>query len=413
MRPIVVLFTRDLRVHDNPALHAACAQADRVVPLFVHDPAVPSSPNRDRFLAQSLADLRDSLRRRGGDLVVRHGDAVAQALAVASAVDAGGIWLAADASGYAADRQRRLAAATDAERIELRRFDGVTIVAPGALLPSSGGDHYRVFTPYWRVWSAHPRRALLPAPRRVVLPDGLAAGELPPVPAGASPGAVAGGEGPGRRRLRAFRGGHSGLSPYLHFGCVSALAAASTSDPLSEFVRQLCWRDFFHQVLAAFPGLGREPYRKVGEAPRQDPGALAAWQEGRTGVPIVDAAMRQLMAEGTMDNRSRLITAAFLTRSLGLDWRAGAAWYARWLVDADIANNNGNWQWVAGTGNDTKPYRRFNPIRQAHRFDPRGEFVRRWVPELAGVAGGAVHEPWRLPAGERRGYPSPIDDGMH
>jgi len=233
------------------------------------------------------------------------------------------------------------------------------------------------------------------------------------VPAGASPGAVAGGEGPGRRRLRAFRGGHSGLSPYLHFGCVSALAAASTSDPLSEFVRQLCWRDFFHQVLAAFPGLGREPYRKVGEAPRQDPGALAAWQEGRTGVPIVDAAMRQLMAEGTMDNRSRLITAAFLTRSLGLDWRAGAAWYARWLVDADIANNNGNWQWVAGTGNDTKPYRRFNPIRQAHRFDPRGEFVRRWVPELAGVAGGAVHEPWRLPAGERRGYPSPIDDGMH
>src|SRR6185369_13067776 len=123
MRPIVVLFTRDLRVHDNPALHAACAQADRVVPLFVHDPAVPSSPNRDRFLAQSLADLRDSLRRRGGDLVVRHGDAVAQALAVASAVDAGGIWLAADASGYAADRQRRLAAATDAERIELRRFD--------------------------------------------------------------------------------------------------------------------------------------------------------------------------------------------------------------------------------------------------------------------------------------------------
>jgi deoxyribodipyrimidine photo-lyase len=254
---------------------------------------------------------------------------------------------------------------------------------------------------------------LLPAPRRVVLPDGLAAGELPPVPAGASPGAVAGGETPGRRRLRAFRGGPSGLSPYLHFGCVSALAAASASDLSSEFVRQLCWRDFFHQVLAAFPGLGREPYRKVGEAPRQDPGALAAWQEGRTGVPIVDAAMRQLMAEGTMDNRSRLITAAFLTRSLGLDWRAGAAWYARWLVDADIANNNGNWQWVAGTGNDTKPYRRFNPVRQAHRFDPQGEFVRRWVPELAGVAGGAVHEPWRLPAGQRRGYPSPIDDGMH
>jgi deoxyribodipyrimidine photo-lyase len=389
MRTAVVLFTRDLRVHDNPALHAACAAAERVVPLFVADPRIRSSPNRRRFLAESLADLRESLQARGGDLVVREGDPVEEAVKVAREVGAFGIGLAADHSAYAAARQRRLATACDAERLALKLFDGVTIVPPGAVRPA-GGDHYRVFTPYWRAWQGVRRREVLPAPRRVTLPDGLHIGRLPSEPA---TGAMPGGESAGRERLAAWRrrvdgyaDGHddlagdrtSRLSPYLHFGCVSPLGVEAAAKGSDAFTRQLCWRDFYHQVLAAFPELPRRAYRSgAAERWRDDPAALDAWKEGRTGVSIVDAGMRQLRAEGFMHNRARLVTASYLTKHLEVDWREGAAWFARWLLDADVANNWGNWQWVAGTGNDTKPYRRFSPERQAARFDPDGAYRRR------------------------------------
>lgn len=415
----VVLFTRDLRVHDNPALHAACTGADRVVPLFVLDPSVRPPANRQRFLAESLADLRESLRRRGGDLIVRRGDPVAEAVRVARSAGARSIGLAADVGRYAARRQRRLADACATERLSLSLFDGVTVVPPGALRPGGGGDHYRVFTPYWRVWQAFRRRAELPSPDRLSLPEGITPGRLPTAVRGGSPDVLPGGESAVRRRLaRWHRDAVTGyaarqhdlaadatsrLSPYLHFGCVSPLAVVSTAGGSEAFLRQLCWRDFFQQVLAGFPALAREPYRRAAvEEWRADPDALAAWRVGRTGVPIVDAGMRQLAAQGFLPNRARLVTASFLTRSLGLDWRDGARWYRQLLVDADVANNNGNWQWVAGTGNDPRPHRRFNPLRQAHRFDPDGAYVRRWVPELAGVAGTAVHEPWRLPPAERR-----------
>jgi deoxyribodipyrimidine photo-lyase len=408
VRTAVVLFTRDLRVHDNPALHRACATADRVVPLFVLDSAVPSSPNRDRFLAESLADLRRSLRERGGDLVVRRGDPVREAMSVATAVDATLITMAADVSAHAARRQRRLAAATQAHRVELVLADGVTIVPPGVLRPSGGGQFYRVFTPYWRAWRALPRRAVLAAPRRVHLPTRLAVGRLPAVGgAGCSAHAPRGGESAARRRLAAWLPGASAypeihndlaadatsrLSAYLHFGCLSPLAVAAAVTDAEEYVRQLCWRDFFHQVLAGFPDLPRRPLRSgAADVWRDDPAALAAWQEGRTGVPIVDAGMRQLLDEGFMHNRARLITASHLTRTLGLDWRLGAAWFARWLVDADVANNWGNWQWVAGTGTDTKPYRRFSPDRQALRFDPDGGYVGRWVRQRRRETGAPTH----------------------
>jgi deoxyribodipyrimidine photo-lyase len=204
--------------------------------------------------------------------------------------------------------------------------------------------------------------------------------------------------------------GTSRLSPYLHFGCVSPREVASRVAD-EAFIRQLCWRDFYHQVTAAYPRITTEPLRRVEEDWRDDPEALRRWQAGATGVPIVDAGMRQLAAEGFLHNRARLLVASYLTKQLGLDWRAGAAWFAEYLLDGDVPNNYGNWQWVAGTGNDTKPYRRFNPIRQAHRYDPDGTYVRRYVPELAGVPGGAVHEPWRLAPAVRRtlDYPSPVD----
>ncbi|MCP2322625.1 deoxyribodipyrimidine photo-lyase [Hamadaea flava] len=416
MRTAVVLFTRDLRVADNPALHAACEIADRVVPLFVADPSVPSSPYRQRFLAESLADLRESLRHLGGELVIREGDPVTEAVKLARETGAFGIGLAADVSGFAAARERRLRRACDDERLALKLFDSVTVVPPGALRPSSGGDHYRVFTPYWRAWQGFRHRPELPVPRKVCMPGGIAPGRLPA--GGAATGLLPGGETEGRARLSAWRKTSaeyaeihddlaadrtSRMSPYLHFGCVSPIEVARQIGDVEAYVRQVCWRDFYHQVLAYFPDLPHKAYRRnADEKWADDQRALDAWREGRTGVPIVDAGMRQLAGEGWMHNRARLITASFLTKHLGLDWRAGAAWYASLLLDADVANNNGNWQWVAGTGNDTKPYRRFNPVRQAERFDPTGDYVRRWVPELAGLPGKAVHQPWLLPEPERR-----------
>jgi deoxyribodipyrimidine photo-lyase len=207
----------------------------------------------------------------------------------------------------------------------------------------------------------------------------------------------------------------SRLSPALHFGCVSALEVTTHlegRDGSESFLRQMCWRDFHHQVAASFPRIATEDYRPRGDRWRHDHDELEAWRSGRTGYPIVDAGMRQLRREGWMHNRARLITASFLTKHLYLDWRAGARHFMTWLVDGDVANNYGNWQWVAGTGNDTRPHRMFNPLRQATRFDPSGDYVRRYVPELAGVAGPSVHRPWELDPAVRSAldYPDPLID---
>ncbi|MGC5383751.1 cryptochrome/photolyase family protein [Micromonospora chalcea] len=426
-RTAVVLFTRDLRVHDHPALAAACSAFERVVPLYVLDPELQQlSPNRTRFLHQSLADLREALRKRGGDLVIRRGDPVAETVKLARKVGAEGVGLSADVSHYARRRERRLRAECDRHRMFLRLFPGLTIVEPGALRPS-GGDHYRVFSPYFRAWQGVRLRDELAAPKRVRLPDGVDPGRLPDPPKGDSPAAAVGGENAARRRLAWLPTLHryddihddmagdetSRLSPYLRFGCVSPLAVATRAgDRDGPFVRQLCWRDFYHQVVAGFPDLSTAAYRRgAREDWRYDEHALDAWTEGRTGMPIVDAGMRQMRAEGWMHNRARLITAGYLTKHLGLDWRPGLEVFFRWLLDGDRVNNSGNWQWVAGTGNDTRPYRGFNPVRQAERYDPDGAYVRRWVPELESVAGKAVHQPWRLPDAVRRtlDYPPPLE----
>jgi deoxyribodipyrimidine photo-lyase len=430
MRTAVVLFTRDLRVRDNPMLAAACANAERVVPLFVLDPALDGlSANRTRFLHQSLADLRAALRERGGDLVVRIGDPVAETIAVAQAVDATMVGLTADVSTYARRRERRLAEECEQHRLALRLFPGLTVVDPGALRPGGGGSSYRVFSPYFRAWDAATWRDPVAAPERITLPADVVAGPLPPIPAGDSPDAADGGETEARRKLSVWlrhlepyaelhnemaADGTSRLSPYLRFGCLSPLelATAARAQHADAYVRQLCWRDFYYQVALAHPKLSTQPLRPSGDTGwRSDQDALQHWQDGLTGVPIVDAGMRQMRAEGWMHNRARLITAAFLVKHLGLDWRPGVQWFFRWLLDGDVPNNSGNWQWVAGTGNDTRPYRRFNPIRQAQRFDAEGVYVRRYVPELKGIEGVAVHQPWRLPPEVRRGldYPGPLE----
>jgi deoxyribodipyrimidine photo-lyase len=405
MTTAIVLFTRDLRVHDHPALAAATRTADQVVPLFVLDDALLGSgfavPNRVAFLLESLADLDRSLRARGGALVVRRGDVVREAMALAGETDAGAIHLSDDVSAYARGRLERLAR----ERIEVQAHPGVTIVPPGDVLPA-GGDHFRVFTPYWRRWSEEPLRPLHGAPRKIEPPAGVEPGWLPRLAelarAAPSPDLPTGGETAARRRLTAWtshgleRYGElhddlaadatSRLSPYLRFGCISpreVLERVHGRPGAEPFVRQLCWRDFHQQVTAANPDMPRADYRDRGRRWRTDPDQLAAWKAGRTGIPLVDAGMRQLAREGWMHNRARLVTASFLTRDLGIDWRAGARHFWDLLVDGEIANNAGNWQWVAGTGNDTRPNRVMNPIRQARRFDPAGDYVRRYVPELA------------------------------
>nr|WP_221440588.1 deoxyribodipyrimidine photo-lyase [Jiangella mangrovi] len=432
----VVLFTRDLRVRDHPALAAACEHADRVVPLFVLDDAILggrfAAPNRAAFLARALADLREQLRQRGGDLVLRRGDVVEETIAVVAEAGATALVCSADVSGYAQRRERRLAGACAQQGVRFTTYPGVTVVPPGALLPA-GGDHYRVFTPYWRAWDAVDWRRQLAAPRTI--PGGQAVDRIGRLPfAGeladgdTSPDLPDGGETAGRAVLDAAvrRAGDgepdlddlagdrtSRLSPYLHFGCVSPLEAANRLvDRAPEQVRQLAWRDFHHQVTAAVPSVATKDYRRRDVEWRDDADALRAWQEGRTGVPIVDAGMRQLLREGWMHNRARLVTASFLTKNLRIDWRDGAAHFFRWLVDGDVANNAGNWQWVAGTGNDTRPNRVLNPLRQAKRFDSDGAYVRRYVPELRDVDGAAVHTPWTLPDDERKelDYPDPLLD---
>ncbi len=392
------------------------------------------TPNRIAFLLDSVHDLDRSLRERGAKLLIRRGDPVKEVLDVARRAGADTIHVAEDVSAYAHRRQARLERASGEAGIALRMFSGVTVVPPGELVPT-GGDHYRVFTPYWRVWRPGARPRVLAAPRVLRMPTGLRVGRIPAhqrlAPAKPASGLPAGGETAGRQRVDSWlRGGGlseygrdeplepppgSRLSPYLHLGCLSPgeLFERVKGRPGGEdFLRQLCWRDFHHQVLAARSDLPRKDYRRARRRWRDDPGLLDAWRSGQTGLPIVDAGMRQLEAEGFMPNRARLIVGSFLTKTLGLDWREGAAHFERLLVDADLANNVGNWQWVAGTGNDTRPNRVLNPLRQARRFDPEGSYVRRHVPELARIEGRAIHEPWRLDADLRRElrYPDPVID---
>jgi deoxyribodipyrimidine photo-lyase len=443
MNTTVVLFTSDLRLHDHPPLRAALGAADRVVPLFVRDDGVHAAgfacPNRRAFLADCLTDLDEGLRDRGGRLVVRSGDVVEEVRAVADEADAEEVHMAAGVSGYAHAREERLRTALEKDGRALRVHDAVvTALAPGAVVPS-GGDHFAVFTPYHRRWSQQEIRGVLAAPRTVRVPDGI---RSEPVPTraeaekggGVSEGLAVGGEREARKRLNAWaRGGlaryderhddlagdaTSRLSPHLHFGTLSPAEAVhrarAVGGPGAEaFVRQVCWRDFHHQVLAARQDAAAADYRPRHDRWRSENEARAdieAWKAGRTGYPVVDAAMRQLLHEGWMHNRGRLLAASFLTKTLYVDWRVGARYFLDLLVDGDLANNQLNWQWVAGTGTDTRPNRVLNPVRQAHRYDPDGTYVRRWVPELEGVGGSAVHEPWKLPGDDRArlDYPAPI-----
>jgi deoxyribodipyrimidine photo-lyase len=439
----VVLFTRDLRIHDQPALAAACREADRVVPVFVLDEAILGSryanPNRLAHLVAALSDLRQHLRDRGGDLVIRRGEVLDELWDVVVEVAADAVHLSADVSAYARRREdgiRTLARDLD-HAVAVHAHPGITAIPPGDVAPGTG-DHFKVFTPYWRRWIEAPHRSPESPPDRVALPDGIDVGDLPELgdltDRAPAPELQPGGEVAARERaawwfdgsIEDYEDGRndlgtdatSKLSAHLHLGTVSVAELLANVDRRRQghetFAQELCWRDFNHQLLAARPDLPRADIRTQGDRWRDDPEAFAAWQEGRTGYPVVDAGMRQLLREGWMHNRARMLVASFLTKHLYVDWRLGAWHFMDHLVDGDLANNFGQWQWMAGTGTDSRPNRMFNPVTQGERYDPQGAYVRRYVAELADVDDAHVHAPWEaegsLLAGAAENYPAPLVD---
>jgi deoxyribodipyrimidine photo-lyase len=424
----VVWFRRDLRLADNPAWSAGTL-ADRVCPLFVLDPALfdAVSDRRRALLIGGLHALDDRLRSIGGQLRVEYGDPRAVVPSVAAEVSATVVHVNAEVTPYGSRRDRAVA-----ERIQLEEHDGVYVHPPGAVL-TDAGTPYRVFTPFHRRWSELPVPAV-PEPGAAVPTANPGAG----IPDGTAQ--IAAGEDAARRRLDDFLGrvdrydedrdrfgidGTSRLSIDLKYGWISATtvltAAAGDTPGRRSFVRQLAWRDFYGHLLAFDPSLVDRPMRSEydGLAWRDAPDDLGAWETGTTGYPIVDAAMRQLVADGWIHNRLRMLAASFLVKDLLIDWRLGERFFRRHLLDGDIAQNAGNWQWVAGTGTDAAPYFRvFNPITQSRRYDASGSYIRRWIPELAGLPDHHLHAPWEatdeqlVAAGVALGetYPAPLID---
>ncbi|MGN6695827.1 MAG: cryptochrome/photolyase family protein [Aquihabitans sp.] len=433
----VMWFRRDLRVADNPALAAAVAAGD-VVPVFVHDPALagPSGANRLAFLHATLDALDGEL---DGRLVERKGDPASVIAQLAAEVQADAVYVTEDFGPYGRGRDAGVEDRLLDDGRTLERVDSPYAVAPGTLL-TKGGTPFKVFTPFSRAWRGHGWADPLQVPRSARYLDGVASDGRPKTPkADATGGLPEAGEEAAHRAVDAFLDQHvddyaggrnrpdrdqtSRLSPYLKYGAIhprQLLARLSDSKGSTTYATELAWRDFYADVLFHRPETVSKNFVDTMDGLRWDTGKRAderfgAWCRGETGYPIVDAGMRQLLAEGWMHNRVRMITASFLVKDLHIDWRRGAHWFMRHLVDGDVASNQHGWQWTAGTGTDAAPFFRvFNPILQGTRFDPDGDYVRRYVPELRSIEGGAVHEPWKqagdLFAGEATAYPDPIVD---
>jgi deoxyribodipyrimidine photo-lyase len=435
----IVWFRRDLRLADNPALHEAAAAHDRLVALFVHDPALagPAGANRLAFLGGCLDALDADL---DGALVERRGDPVSVVPRLAAEVEAEAVYVAEDFGPYGVGRDDAVERALVGHGRTLERVGSPYAVPPGTLF-TKGGTPFKVFTPYSRAWRAHGWDDPVPASRSVGWVEGVEGGGRPTFPAAeASDGLPEAGEGAAHRRADEFLSdaaadysagrdrpdldGTSRLSPHLKYGTIhprQLLARLGRGGGPTTFAGELCWRDFYADVLFHRPDSARADFVDTMGGLRWDTGKRAderfeAWAQGRTGYPMVDAGMRQLLAEGWVHNRVRMIVGSFLVKDLHLDWRRGARWFLRHLVDGDLASNQHGWQWVAGTGTDAAPFFRvFNPVSQGRRFDPEGDYVRRHVPELRGIAGGAVHEPWKLDGdlfggAAGRGYPDRIVD---
>ena len=445
MATSVMWFRRDLRLRDTPALaaavrHAASArQGDgvvggEVVALFCLDDRLrrPAGAARLAFLHGCLTALDASI---GGRLVVRSGPPDEVVPALARDVGATAVFAAEDFGPYGRRRDEAVEGALASVGIAFERVGSAYAVPPGETL-NKEGEPYKVFTPFSRAWKDHGWPAPIAAPASVAWAEvparkGDGAPRAPEVGATLpEPGEDAAKRAARRfwdSRLAAYADtrdrpgvdGTSHLSPYLKWGCLhprQLLAKLGRQRSHEVFRTELCWREFYADVLWHRPDTARAAFQPRMAAIEVDgdehtDALFEAWSQGRTGYPIVDAAMRQLLAEGWMHNRARMIVASFLVKDLHLDWTRGARWFMDHLVDGDLASNQHGWQWVAGTGTDAAPYFRiFNPTSQGERFDPTGEYVRRYVHELRLVRGKAVHRPWALAGGPPAGYPEPIVD---
>ena len=445
--PALVWLRRDLRLADQPALHAALSRGGPVIPVYIHAPheEAPWAPGAASrwWLHHSLQALAGEFDALGATLTLRRGSSLEQLRALARETGAGAVYWNRLYEPAITARDATIKAALREDGLEVHSFAAALLHEPWELATGQGTP-YRVFTPYWR---AACKRGLerdpLPAPTRIPSPpsppasDPLEALELLPrirwdsgLAAAWNPGERAALErlqgfiedGVGaytERRERPDTDGTSRLSPHLHFGEISptqilrALRQAGhepTDGPAEPFVRELGWRDFAHHVLYHFPHTPEQPLNPRFEAfPwRESTQDLERWQQGRTGIPVIDAAMRQLWETGWMHNRMRMAVGSFLTKNLRLHWHAGARWFWDTLVDADLAANTLGWQWAGGCGADAAPYFRvFNPQRQGERFDPDAAYIRRFVPELARAPARNIHQ---LRPGLAADYPAPMVD---
>jgi len=442
-------FRNDLRLSDNSALAALAERVDEWLPVFVLDPRMVEGPRaaapRLRFLLDCLAQLARDLEKRGVPLLIRRGRP--EELLPALLDETGARWLSFNEAATPFARSRDASVCRAAEKLGVEVIERLDhVIFRSSEIRTAAGGPYSVYSPYrqaWtRRWLSEPRRPLrlnrLPKPIAGFVPDrvpdqrelGLDAlgVELP-----------RGGEEAAKRRLDRFlssavaryhedrdrpdRDGTSRLSPCLRFGaisvreCIARAEDACTADPalrpgVGKWIDELIWREFYHHILEQNPRVLRENHRKEYDALvwNDDADGFAAWCEGQTGFPIVDAGMRQLRATGWMHNRVRMIVASFLTKDLLIDWREGERFFFQHLVDGDPASNNGGWQWAASTGTDPQPYFRiFNPVAQGQRWDPKGDYVRRWIPELQALPNSQVHAPWNASLSADR-YPAPIVD---
>ncbi len=434
---------RDLRLNNNRALEAAAHDGRTVVPVFVLDPRFKASQSdkRMQFLYSGLRSLDADLSALGSQLIVKSGDPTRVLPELSRSLEAP-VFAEEDFTPYARARDQQVASAA-----ELNLVGGLTVFHPEEVLTERGGP-FKVFSRFKTKWQSLSRQGAVTYDPRSI--DFVSKGTHESVGIPEVTGNVQAGEDHARKafdqflvedgaiwkygedRSRVDRDSTSGLSPFIKFGMVSTellvekatkllddetLPAASQAS-VRTWLSELIWREFFQAALYHFPDSVNRSLRPEFEGiDWNDPADhLTAWQQGMTGYPIVDAAMRQLSAAGWIHNRCRMIVASFLVKDLLIDWRHGATWFMKHLVDGDIAANIGGWQWTAGTGLDAAPYFRvFNPVLQGKKFDPNGEYVRKWIPELQGIADRYVHEPWEsLSTGSNsksiNGYPLPIVD---
>ena len=456
-RPVILWFRQDLRLADNPALNNAVATGRPILPVYILDQGATAAPAGAAslwWLDKSLRALDATLRTRGSRLILRRGDSEAELRRLIDQTGADAVFLNRRFEPDAFARDADIAHALLADGIACTSWNGTLLARPGSVLNGSG-QPYKVFTPFLKALLATSvPSSPVAAPTRIATPaaptsENLADWGLHPTRPDWSNGfdwtpGEAGAEAAlavfVAHGLKSYSVGRdipaeaatSRLSPHLHFGEISPwraveaarAAAAAGQVPVSEadkFVAEIGWREFSAHLLHAFPQMTDAAFRPEYDAMpwRDDAAGLEAWKRGRTGYPVVDAGMRELWATGFMHNRVRMIVASFLVKHLLIDWRAGEAWFRDTLVDADLASNVQNWQWVAGSGADASPYFRiFNPIIQGRKFDADGRYVRRWVPEVRKIPDRWLHAPWTAPpevlrdAGVRLGsvYPRPIVD---